>query len=899
MRDFVAYVRRQLPRHAMSLERYDEIVDELASELEARYLALIDRGASDQEAWQGALAQVPSWSRLADDLERARAPRLEAWKREFVFALRMLRKDRGFATTAILTLAVCLGGHAAIVTAVNAMLLHPLRVPAPDRVMLMANQYPRVQRQPGTRSSTPDYGDRLRHVTVFEEQAFYNFYSASVEAGGVPTRIAGMTATPSLFRLLRVNPAHGRIFTDEEGTPGRDSSVILTDGLWRELFNADRSAIGRTLRIGGREFAIVGVLRSDFSFGDPNGRLWVPLALTESQQSDEARHRNGPFSLGRLKPEATIEQAREQLKAMDAVNFARMPPRLQSILTNTGFYTGVEPLQDVLVRDVRGPLSLLWAAAFAVLAIGVGNLATIALARSRGRSNDWGTRIALGASRFHIVRQMTLEAVVIAIVGAVSAVMLAAWMLSAVRLALPGAARLHVEPTVAGVTLGLGLLAGVLIGLVASLPLLTLKLGTMVHDGVRGSTPGRTVRRTWRALVVAQMTCSFLLLMGAGLLWVSLRNLLNLDPGFRTSDVISGVVSLSGPQYQSDDAAREFVRRSLTAIRVLPGVEAAGVTTIVPMTASGQTGVVIAQDYVPAPGEPAVSATRSNVTSGYFEAVGTPLIRGRYLDARDDNPSSRSIVIDERLARRFWPDGDAVGRQIFCPMNSTQLAAIDANTPWLTVVGVVRTARLHGVTVSEDASGTSGGAYYVPYAVAARRDVGFVIRSDRESNGVVREVRSALAGVDREVPLFDARTLAERADLALSPRTNTMRLAMLFAAVGVFLSALGLYGMLAYFVAQRTREIGVRLAVGGAPWTIVGLVLREGLWLAVGGIVLGAASALWLGRVLTSHLYGIAPSDPRVLLAMALVLAGIATLACVIPARRAAHVDVMRTLTAP
>jgi putative ABC transport system permease protein len=436
------------------------------------------------------------------------------------------------------------------------------------------------------------------------------------------------------------------------------------------------------------------------------------------------------------------------------------------------------------------------------------------------------------------------------------------------------------------------------VGIVSASPLYTIDLGTMLHEGLRGGTRGRAVRTTWRTLVVAQMTCSFILLMGSDLLWVSVRNLLVVDPGFRTDNVISGALSLSGPRYAADDAARAFMSRSLESIRQLPGVAAAGATTIIPMTGSGQSGLVLAEGYVPRPGELPVSGVRSVVTPGYFETVSTPLVRGRYFDARDEDPASRSIVVDERLARRFWADGDAVGRRMFCPTDATQVAKIDANTRWLTVIGVVRTARLNGPAVEESLSGTSG-TYYVPYAAVAPRDVGYVIRTDQEWTGVVRDVRSALARIDPEIPLSDIRTLSERTELTLSSRTNTMRLAMLFAAVGVFLSGLGLYGMLAYVVTQRTREIGVRLAVGSAPSAIVGLILREGLWLAMLGIVLGAAASLAFGRLLASHLYGIRPSDPGVMFVMAVTLGAVAAVACIIPARRAAHVDVMRILSAP
>ena len=457
---------------------------------------------------------------------------------------------------------------------------------------------------------------------------------------------------------------------------------------------------------------------------------------------------------------------------------------------------------------------------------------------------------------------------------------------------------MQIDAAVAGATLGLGLLAGVLIGLVSASPLYTMGLGTMLHGGSRSGTHGRALRATRRTLVVAQMACSFVLLMGSALLWVSLRNALAVDPGFRTENVITGAISLPAARFASDDAARAFLNRSLASIRQLPGVAAAGATTIVPIGGNSQSGVIVAEGYVPKPGEPVVSGVRSMVTPGYFEAVGTPLVRGRYFDERDNQPTSRTIVIDERLARRFWPDGDAIGRRMFWPARTSQLSTIDANTPWLTVIGVVRNARLHGPLVEEGVSGTSG-TYYVPYAVTAPRDVGYVIRTKGEPTAIVRDVRSALAQVDREVPLFDIRTMAERTELAVMSRTNTMHLGTLFAAVAVFLSAIGLYGVLAYLVTQRTREIGVRLAVGSTPGAIVGLVLREGLSMAIGGVALGVVGALAFGRLVASQLYGVTPSDPWVMVLTTVTLSVVAVLASIIPARRAARVDVMRILSTP
>ena len=912
MRDFVAHVRRHLSRRDVPEDRFDEIVEELAAELESRYTTLLAQGSSEADAWNGALAQVPSWPSFAREIavatgtpllrERRPSPLrvwlgVDRWLQDVKLAVRVLRKDRGFTMTAIATLTICLGGHAAIVAGVNGVLFHPLRIPEADRVLLMANQYPAVEKRWATTSATPDYEDRIQHVTVMEEQALYNYFGMTLDIAGVPTRAIGITGTPSLLRLLRVRPAHGRLFVDTEATPGRDQSVILSDRLFRELYNSDPAAVGRTLRVSGREHTIVGVLPRDFTFGGPDVHVWTPLALTERQRSDDARHSNGWTSIGRLKPGATIDQVRAQLKAVDAINLERTTPKLKPILINTGFYTSVEPLANVVVREVQGPLSMLWGASIVVLVIGLGNLGNLAFARSRTRLGELGTRLAIGAGRFDVIRQQLVEGLLIGGAGAGAALAVGVSILSTLRRReLVTNTAIQIDLTVVGITIGLGILAGVIVGLVSASPLFTMRLSSILHDGTRRRTGGRAVRATRRTLVVAQMACSFMLLVGAGLLWVSVRNLLNVNYGFAIDNVITAGVNLPQPRYAADEDARSLVDRSLDSIRRLPGVVAAGATTVVPLRGFYQSGVIVAEGYVPKPGEPAVATVRATVTPGYFEAAGTALVRGRSFDERETAESTRSVIVDESLARRFWRDEDPIGRRVFRPSNAKELESTGPDTPWLTVVGVVRDAQLRGPLVTD--YGTNGTIYF-PYAATAPRDFGFVIRTAGDPTALVGEIRSALAQIDRELPLFDIRTMSERTELALLSRTSTMQLATLFAAVAAFLSAIGLYGVLAYLVTQRAREIGVRLAVGSAPRAIVALVLREGLGLAFGGTALGAIGSLTLARLLTAQLYGTAPTNPWVLVLMTVTLTLVATLACIVPARRAARVDVMKILSAP
>jgi predicted permease len=915
MRDFAAHVRRHLGPDDLPEERYAEIVEQLSSELEARYAALMQQGVSDTDAWQEVLAQIPSWPGLARELCAAAGAPGERWRRpglprgagpgmfqpsrvyhDVRYGIRVLLKDRGFAATAIATLAICLGGHAVILAGVNAILFHPLRVPEPDRVMLMANQYPRFEARRGTRSATPDYEDRRAAVTALEDQALYNFVSGVIDADGVPTLVRGMVASPSLFRLLRVRPAAGRLFTDDEATIGNDQRVLLSHGLWRERFGGDPSAIGRALRLVDRDLTIVGVLPPDFSFGGPGIEFWTPLALTDQQRSDIARHSNGWFSIGRLKAGVTLAQARDQLQALDAANLERTPVQMKPILVNTGFYTSIEPLQDAMVRDVKVPLLLLWAAAATVLIIGAANLANLTFVRSRLRLGEIGTRLAIGAGRFDVLRQFLIEGLLLSVAGAGVGLALAGWGLSALRAteltSLRDLSGMRIDAVVIATTVGLGALAGLIAGLASALPVF-MPLDSMLREETRSRSRGRAARASRRTLVVAQMACSFMLLVGAGLLWMSVRNLLSIDPGFRTDDVVTGAISLPRQRYASDAQARAFMSRSLDAIRRMPFVTAAGATTIVPLTGNYQSGIILAEGWVPEPGETVVSGIRATVTPGYFETVGTPLVRGRYFDERDTDPSTRAVIIDERLARRFWPDTDPIGRRLFRPENPQQIVP-DEQTRWLTVIGVVRTAQLRGVATPDD----MGGTFYLPYAVTAPRDFGYVIRTRHDPAAIVHDLRSTLAAIERDAPLFDARTLSERGELSLILRTSTMHVATLFAAVALLLAALGLYGMLSYLVTQRRREIGVRMAVGSTPQGIVRLVLREGMTLALAGIVCGAIGFLAIRRVLTSQLYGIDAFDPGVITLMAIALAAVAVAACAYPARRAARVDVVRTLSA-
>ena len=619
--------------------------------------------------------------------------------RDIRYGLKLLWKDRGFAATAILTLAVCIGANTAVFTIVNSVLLRPLPVSESDRILLMANQYPNAGTGLAnfTNSGVPDYYDRLRDVKAFEEQAMYNFTGQAIEINQTPERVRAMNATPSLFRLLRAAPALGRAFDDSEGEIGNERKVILSYGLWRQLFGADTAVLGRDLRLSGRPFTIVGVMPRGFSFVDPEVRLWTPLAFTPQMKSDDARHSNSWYNIGRLKPGATLEQAQAQVNALNAANLARFP-EMKELLINAGFRTSVQRLQVVLVRGVKGTLYLLWGGAAFVLLIGAVNIANLTLARSSLRVRELATRMALGAGRAQVARQLIVESLLVAGGGGLAALAFGSGTLRALGSIgldrLPRMNEIHLDGAVIGCTLAVSALIGALIGLVPVAHVFSVNLGAVLHEEGRTGTGGRKARATRRVLVVAQVAIAFVLLVGAGLMMASFRRLLEVDPGFKAEGVITAVMSLPRARYADDNAVRAFTRRALEAIRAVPGVAAAGATTLIPLGGDHNDGVILAEGYVMKPGESLVSPMQVIVTPGYFETMSTPLARGRFFEERDSETAPPVVIVDERLARKFWSGADPIGKRMYRPSNPKDLLKIDKNTRWLTVAGVVRDVRI-------------------------------------------------------------------------------------------------------------------------------------------------------------------------------------------------------------
>ena len=810
--------------------------------------------------------------------------------------LRLLLKDKAFTITAAATLAMCIGANTALFSVVHNVLLRPLPVPDSERLVLMSNTYPKAGANGLGSSGVPDYYDRIRDVSVLEDQAVYQTRTMAIDQNGTPARVLAMIATPSLFHLIKATPQIGRTFSDAEGEIGNERRVILSYALWQSAFGGDRQIVGKDARINSQPYTIVGVMPRGFLFMEPDVMLWIPAAFTPAQKSDEQRHSNNWRNVGRLKPGATLQHAQSQMDALNAANLERFP-QYKQLLINAGFRTVVTQLQDFLVRDVRQILYLMWGGALFVLLIGAVNVANLVLVRSRVRVKELATRLALGAGRARVARQLVVESVLLTMVSAVIGLFFgyaALRFLTTLHLQdLPRAGEIRLDGIVVAFTLGIAAVIGLTLGLIPVATVLPANLTSVLREEGRTGTSGRGARTLRRSLVVAQVAFAFVLLVGAGLLFASFRHILSVDPGFRPEGVLTASVTLPRARYTDAKAMIAFHSEALRRIRALPGVTSAGATDWVPLSGNHNDSVILAEGHQMQPGESVISPANADVTPGYFESMGATLARGRFFDQRDVTGAPRVLIIDEKLAQRCWPNQDPVGRRMFRPTDLNHITSVTEKTVFLTVVGVIKDMKLHDLAEDNKTVGT----YYYPMDQDASTAITFALKTPGDPGSLTSSVRGVLQEIDRELPVFDVRTMEDRLAQSLMTRRSPVLLSLSFGAIALLLSAIGIYGVLAYLVAQRKKEIGIRIALGSSTSAIFELVLREGLLLIGLGFVAGAAGAVALRRTLESQLFGVSATDPAVLAGVTGLLAAVAIVACALPARRATRIDPIVALT--
>jgi predicted permease len=811
--------------------------------------------------------------------------------------LRLLWRDRAFAITAGLTLAVCIGANTALFSVVRGVLLKPLWMPEADRVVMAGNMYPGAGVYEPLGAAVPDYFDRLREVTVFSEQALLRQDNRSIDKDGSPLRVEGLSVTPSFFRVAGVTPQLGRTFTDQEGEIGSEFEVVISDGFWRTQLGGDPSAVGRDIRLDGRAYTVIGVMPPQFRPTDDEKALWTPMTFTAEEKSDNSRHSNNAAYIARLKPGATVEQAQAQIDALNAANLDRFP-QFKEVIVNARFRTVVNRLQDQMVKDVRPTLYLMWGGALFVLLIGCVNVTNLALVRSRARLKELATRLALGGGTVRIARQLAIEHLLLALGSAVVGIAIGYVALRAMDVvslqALPRSQDIALDTVVVLYTLAATAAIGLVLGLIPVAAMLSANVLSVLREEGRTATTGRGAQSLRRGLVIAQVGCAFVLLIGAGLLFASFRRVLAVDPGFTTERVLTGAVVLPDSRYKEPDTQRRFIDDALRRVQALPGVTAAGVTDTIPLGNRASASAILAEGYKAQPGESFLAPAEVRVSSGYFEAIGVKLVAGRFFTDRDTATSTRVIIVDDRLARRFWPNQDPIGRRMYKPDDDAKdLTAVTDKTVFFTVVGVVAEMKLRNLTDGDNLVG----AYFFPLTQEPQNDLTFVLKAAADPGTLSGALRREVAAVDSQLPVFEMQPMSYWTDRSLAKRRSPALLSIAFGFVALFLSAIGIYGVLAYLVTQRTKEIGIRVALGSTAWAVFQLVLREGLLLVAAGLAAGGIGSYLLRRTLESQLFGVRSSNPVVLVLVSVVLAAVALVACALPARRATKIDPLVALT--
>lgn len=809
-------------------------------------------------------------------------------------ALRQFHREKAFTLTVLITLAVCVGANAAIFSVVHTVLLEPLPYPDADRLVTISNTYPGAG---AGRASTGafDYFGRRERIQSFEAIAQYQSWGHTVGEAGRTERMRSMRVTASYFPLLGVTPLMGRIFREEEMDPGNEFVTILSDDFWKDYFDGDPDILQRDLRIDGRPYRVVGVLPPGFRLPQSEQpRFYVPIPYAMEARTIQNWHSNNYQMLAKLRPGITVERARAENDVLNASFVAEWPvPNGPQLLKDAGYQMLIEPAHEDLIRDVRPTLYLLWGGVVFVLLIGCVNIANLMLARSRVRVRETATRLAIGAPNGRLVREVLAHALVLAVAGGLLGIGIG---FAGIRLLgalgaseLPRGTEIGMEPTVLMFTLGIALLAGLVFGAIPSVQLLRTDLRSVLHTESRGATADRRALRVRNGLVTAQIALAFVLLAGAGLMLASFRSANSVEPGFQPDGVFTARVALPAARYGEAATRVQFVDALLGELRETPALRHIGITTQLPFSGSFSSSVILPEGYAPPPGESLLSPFQTWVAGEYFEAMGVPLLEGRFFEPEDGTGDRRVIILDQWLAHRYFGDASPLGKRMLWG----GVPGMAEEDDYYTVVGVVGTIKHNDLT---QAPGDHVGAYYFPYRQNPDGFLTFVAAGAGDPAALANPLRQGVTRRDAELPLFDLATMRSRIDDSLRARSSTMLLLLVFAGVALFLAVIGIYGVLAYAVAQRRREVGVRMALGSTTRQIFVLVIRHGAAVTLVGLAAGAGAAVLMGGLIRSLLFDVQPLDPLVMGSVAVVLGAVALAASALPAVQAARTDPVHVL---
>jgi len=803
------------------------------------------------------------------------------------FAFRQLRKAPAFTVTALATIAICLGANLAIFAVVNSILLRPLPFPQSDRLVTIYNTYPKAGVE-NDGSSITNYYERRGNIAAFSSLSIYDEGAEVVGNPGSTEQVEVMRVSPDFFTTLDVNLAMGRTFTEAEAAVAENNGVIiLTDAYWRQRFAADPNILGRDILINGIQRKVVGVLPPDFRFLSSEARLIKPIRTRPEQRAPSQRHSGGGAirMIGRLKPGVTIAQAQTQIDAHNAAVEKDNPEA--KAMAEAGFRSPVVSLHGDHVRSIRPTLWLMQGGVFFLLLIGAVNLVNLLLIRASGRAKEMAIRQSMGASRLHVVRQILTETVLLTAVGGLLGIVVGAWGTQLLQVLGVNRLPLGAHITFDGRLASIGLCAAVILGIVIAVPIawfnLSSHLANALQSESRTGTTSRAAQRLRHGFIVAQIALAFVLLAGAALLGLSLKKVMAVSPGFRVDHVLTGECTLS---WQLDRDSVGIVDRFIESIRQQPGIAAVGTITNIPLSGDDGKTAVTPKDYVPPPGQSLHGHYSYGVNGDYFTALGIALREGRFLTSADSHRPERFCVVDEDFARRYWPNGGALGQQVFHPGITYNGKSEVEEGKLFTIVGIVGTVKQAGLTEAQ-----GQGAVYLPYAYREGASVFVVTRTSQRPEAFAETLRKLVRAAHPELAFDNIRSMDTRVAESLIARRSPALLAGIFAGVALLLAAIGTYGVLSYAVAQRTREIGIRMALGAQREQIRAQFLSLGLRLLSLGCILGLIGAWLAGREMQSVLFDMQTLPSAALLGTALVMTSVSLVACLIPARRATRVD--------
>lgn len=856
--------------------RWDEERErELHAYLEIETEENIARGMTAEEARYAARRKLGNPTQIREEIYRMNSLTfIESLWQDVRCGLRMLRKNAGFAVVAILTLALGIGANTAIFSVIHAVLLNPLPYDSPERIVLVLESNP-------TRGfgqfavSPPNYVDWKKNSTVFEQMASVSRGDFNYTGGAEPERLSGARVAASFFSVLGAKPAIGRTFLPEDDVVGKASVVVLSYGLWTRHFGSDPQVVGKSLTLDGQSYRVVGVVQNGFQF--PRGAdLWLPSEFDERALSPGARGAHYLRVMARLKPGVGIEKANAEMAALSK-RLEQQYPR-----TNTGWTSRVMSLNEATVGNVRPTLLVLFGAVGFLLLIACANVANLLLARATARQREIAIRFSLGASRMRIARQLLTESILLSGIASGIGLLLAEWAIRALRTLppsnLPRAASIGLDLPVLGFVAGVAVLTGLLFGFAPALQITRGAPAETLKEGGRTASTGRQGVRS--ALVVLETTLALVLLVGSGLLLKSFLRLQTVDPGFQYKSIVTADISLPRSKYSTDVQEIQFFDQLLERIQSMHGVKEVAAASGNPMKGSNLSFSFATKDLQALSPADQPSAGYYVVSANYFHTLGIPLLVGRYFTKEDSIGSPRVAIISQAVAQRFFHDKNPTGQTI-----NIGVGPPSGGPVWREIIGVVGDVKDDGL--GEAATMT----VYEPYTQIAWSEMSLFLRADGDLSQIAGTIRGQVILVDKDQPVADISTGDQLiAEAVAQPQLRTLLLS-LFAGLALVLASLGIYGVMSNTVAQRTHEIGVRMALGAEQNSVLRLVLSNGMRLTLLGIALGTAGAFGLTRLMKGFLFHVTPTDPATFVEVAVFLFLVALLASYIPARRATRVD--------